>query len=164
MNIDQNGSSRFLYTLIDKFPGLYFREISNASGFSVGTLDYNLRKLKKSSFIADESIWGKKKYFSSSISSDERKIIGLLREENVRRIIGILQEHEAASCGKISSYISLSKPTISWYIKRLKTEGLLETGCGVALRDRKAVESVLLKYRPSFSDKLLNNFISMWER
>lgn len=158
----------FLFNLIEEFPGLYFRQIQKTSSIPVGTLDYNLRILKKNNLICDEIIWHRKKYFTNSISPEERKMIGLLRESRVREIIKTINTNPNLSYKKFSSVLKLSKTTINWYLTRLCDYGIIKVEKEknkrfYSINQKEKIEQLLDNYRESFSDKMLNNFISMWE-
>ncbi len=158
----------YLFSLICQFPGLYFRQIVNRSELSIGTIDYNMRVLKKNRLVTDELILGKKRYFTFSLEPEERKLMGLLREQIIRKIIDNILSQGYADYKSLTHTLELSKSTISWYLSRLKTERLIKSEISgkkkvYMLENREKIEKLVKKYNETFSDKLLSNFISMWE-
>jgi len=80
-------TTQLVQLLVERFPGMYFRELSRLSNIPVGTLDYAIRRLKKEGTIAEEKVWRNKRYFSVTVERSERKIIGLLRNPTVRKVV-----------------------------------------------------------------------------
>jgi predicted transcriptional regulator len=154
------GRAGLIYGIIQQFPGLYFREITRAASLSVGVADHHLWRLRKDAAVVAECIWGKKRYFTAQLPAFERRIIGLLREETVRGIVSALRAG-AASHSELGRATGISNSTVAWYLGRLRREGMI-TG-RYTLTDPALVDETLSRYRETFSDRLLNSFIAMWQ-
>jgi predicted transcriptional regulator len=159
MTID-NHTASFVQNLVSRFPGMYFREISRLTGIPIGTLDHAIRNLKKKGYIVEEKIWRNKKYFSPDLERSDRKIIGLLRNPTVRKIVYLTSK----GVGKkdMCRHLGVTRPTLNWYIKKMEVDGILHRREGKYVPSKKSVE-LLAMYRSSFSIKMVENFISMWE-
>jgi len=163
-----NVTGTFICSLLEKFPGLYFREIARAANLPIGTLDYNLRKLKKRNVVVDELVFDKRRYFLSSVDLNERRIIAMLRERAVRKILALVDSQHNLTYNKFSKMLGISKSSVSWYINRLKDESLLsvilENGKrAYSVQNKETVWKLLARHKESFSDRMLNNFISLWD-
>lgn len=148
----------FLSAMIAKAPGLYFQQIVRSAGLPVGTVDYSLWRLQKEGTIKSEIIFGKKRFFEHSFAN--ARIYGLLQEDIVREIVTLLMAQKTQV--QIAHKVRLSKSTVSWYIKRMQKEGLInEFSRRYVVIEEQKVKEIL----DSKSTKnLVNNFISMWEK
>jgi len=167
-NLLSSRTNNFLYGLIYNFPGLYFRQIQRTSDIPIGTLNHRLGQLNKYNLIIGDIILKKKRFFVSSVNAEERKLIGILREAKIKEIIKIIQNKNSINYEYLSEELNITKSTVSWHIRRLENEGILKienNQCGRTyfLKDSSMIDNVLSKYEKSFSEKMLNNFMSMWE-
>jgi len=64
---------------------------------------------------------------------------------------------------EICKSIGITGPTLGWYMKRMERDGILSREGGKYIPSRRSVK-LLARYKPSFSDKMVENFVSMWER
>jgi predicted transcriptional regulator len=157
-------TTAFLHTLIDRFPGLHFRELQRRTGLAVGSLDYQLWQLQRRQLVFDERIWAKRRYFSAAFPADDRRLTGLLRERIVRDIAAAFIQGRPVNAG-LCRQLRLAKSTVSWYLGRLAEEGVLSRGGRqYALADPARIRDLLDRHRETFSEKLLNNFVDLWER
>ena len=68
----------------------------------------------------------------------------------------------------LSSAIGLSPSTVSWHLKKLVAAGIVDRKVhgresNFEVVDPERVAELIITYRGSFFDRLLDNFISMWE-
>ena len=66
---------------------------------------------------------------------------------------------------KISDFTGLSPSTVSWHIKKLLREGVINSSeRGYVLQIEKSrIMKLLIAYRESFLDSLVDRAIEMWE-
>jgi predicted transcriptional regulator len=98
----------------------------------------------------------------------ERKILPLLRRPNLRKIIIFVLENKIITNKELSGKMSLSSATISWYIKILKDANLIknettDNGSFYSLMNEDEIIKVLIAYRESFLDRMVDRFIEAWD-
>jgi len=159
---------RKIYNLIEKKPGLHKREIARAVGMSLSTIDYHLHYMEKRGLV-EARIDGKyKRYFVKKDGrKEDRKIFSMLRQEVPRRILIFLLSHPKAIHKEICHHIGKAPSTISFHMKKLVKEGLVEEismgkeKAYVVKNEEKVIE-LLITYKESFVDKAVDRFIDAW--
>ena len=156
---------RKIYGIVNKYAGCHFREIERKSRLSTGLVKYHLDYLTKHDIIRQEKIGNNVRYFTKDLSDEEKKILSLLRTKNYRGIIICLISNGKSSHKKISDFIGLSPSTVSWHLKRLAKEGVInssEKGYVLQIEKNKIIK-LLITYRESFLDSLVDRTIEMWD-
>lgn len=155
-----------IYALIVQRPGLHFRQIQRDTGMGVGSVRYQLSVLERNNIIVSERIHSKLRFYPASLGNEQRKLLGVLRQETVRRIMILLIERPGLSHGEISRQTGISPSTATWHLKRLRTLNVVQ--CARTGREMRCwvngqqVARILADYRQSFLDKMVDNFVSMW--
>ena len=101
------------------------------------------------------------------LSSLEYHCYHLVRQEGVRRICTHLLLHPGATPKEVREAAGLSPPTLSFHLKKLRMAGLLEeepAGRTKHLRlvDGERIANVLVTYRRSFVDDVVDRFAKTW--
>jgi predicted transcriptional regulator len=160
---------RNIYEIVKKFAGCHFREIERKSGFATGSVKYHLDYLTRNGLITQEKDSGNVRYYPIQFSSENKKLLGLLRQESIRKILLFLLIHEDANNEQIASYVDLSPSTVSWHLKKLESNGIIKpkkTGRKSLYQimiEKKEIIALLITYKESFLDSLVDNVIEMWE-
>lgn len=157
-----------IYTLIKNRPGIYLRELERETNFTIGQLTYHLPILVKANLIKEETAGRFKRFYPLGLDAHERKILPLLRRPNLRKIIILVLESKIITNKGLSEKMSLSPATISWYIQILKDANLIrnettDNGISYSLMDEDEIIKVLIAYKESFLDKMVDRFIETWE-
>lgn len=159
---------RKIYKTIEASPGLHFREIQRRTGMAIGSLQYHIEQLENKNLIRAEKETKFIRYYAvrQNITVD-KKLISLLRQDSVRKIIIFLLENKAVNNQKLSKAIGLSPSTTSWHMEKLLYAGVVEkrkrgrkTFFKISNPDELAV--ILVGYRKSFLDVLVDNFAEVW--
>lgn len=122
----------------------------------------------KANLITKEETAGRfKRFYPLGLNVYERKIISLLRRPNLRKIIILVLENKKITNKELSEKMSLSPPTISWYIQNLKDANLIHNETKgneifYSLKDEDGIIKVLIAYKESFLDKMVDRFIETW--
>ncbi len=163
-------SRRKIYDLIQKNPGLHFREIERRTGLAVGSLQYHLDYLQKNHLIKSFRQGKFLRYYSVKESVVEEKAgMSFLRKPSARKIILFLLEKKKANNFDISKAVSLSPSTTSWHLDQLVNEGVVEK----EKRGRESffylikpneIASLLVEHQQSFVDELVDSFVEVWEK
>ncbi len=160
-----------IYECIEKSPGLHFREIQRRlNNIATGSLDYHLHFMKKHCIIRVEKDGNFMRYYpmTKNWSDEEKKILSLLRQKNIRHIIIYILERKKANPIQMAEDIGLSASTMSWYLKKLKENNIIsEIKKGrfrnYSVVDAEKIVKYLVAYRSSFLDEIVDRFIDTWE-
>jgi predicted transcriptional regulator len=159
-----------IYNQIKKSPGINFRELQRRLDLVVGNLQYHLHYLEKRNMITASKDGDYVRYFAKdrSLNENERKTLSFLRRSSCRHILIQLLNNPNLNNKELSQAVDLSPSTISWnlnklveaeIIKRIKT-GRIST---FTIVDPSALCELLICYKESFLDTLVDGFIDMWE-
>lgn len=157
-----------IYQTILKSPGLHFRELQRRTDLVIGSLQYHLNYLKKRGLIIEEKDRGYSRFYvGGKLDEREKELLSFLRQGTVRRIIFFLVEHPNSNHKRITEKMRLSPSTVSWHLKRLTEAEILKN----IRRGRESyfkvsnpdlIIKVLISYRESFIDRLVDKFIESW--
>jgi predicted transcriptional regulator len=158
-----------IYSTIVQSPGLHFREIQRRTNIATGALQYHIDYLKKKSFIREEKEGKFSRFYSLNSEVKDSKLMNLLRQESVRKIILYLMNKRRASLHSIAENVSLGLSTTSFHLQKLVLGGVVleKHSSGkvfFSIKDKESVLLMLLEYRESFLDSLVDNFIDTWEK
>jgi predicted transcriptional regulator len=158
------------YEQIKKSPGIHFRELERRLQMVVGNLQYHLQYLEKKNLIGASNDGDYVRYFvkDRSLSETERKIMYFLRRSGCRHILLQLLNNPDLNNKELSQAVGLSPSTISWNLNKLVEAGIIErekTGriSKFTIIDPPAIAELLICYKESFLDTLVDGFIEMWE-
>lgn len=161
---------RKIYEEIVLNPGLHFRELQRRLGMPVGMLEYHLKVLLKDELIISREDGRYIRFFANTyMSHDERKIMGFLRNETVRKIIIFVLENGRVKQRDIADFAGISPSTLSYHLNKLVGAGILLKDMRgresyYSVKDPKTVARTIIKYRKSFLDSLVDNFVKLWEK
>ena len=160
-----------IYRIIEESPGLHFREIQRRAEIAVGSLQYHLDYLQKKHLVRIEKQGKFVRYYSirgKQLGEDE-KIMSLLRQNTIRRIVLFLLQNKQANNLSISNAVNLSASTVSWHLEKMLEEGLIEREKQgresiFVLKEPDKVAQIVINYKESFLDQWVDNFVEMWEK
>ena len=157
-----------IFELIEKRPGLHKREIARAMGMSLSTIDYHLHHMEKKGLVEARLDGKYKRYFiRKEGKKEDKRIFSMLRQEVPRRILLFLISHPKAIHKEICEHIGKAPSTISFHMKKLIKEGLVEEIAmgkekAYVVKDEEKVIDLLITYRESFVDRAVDRFIDAW--
>lgn len=157
-----------IYFMIKKFSGIHFRELQRVLDMGSGNLEYHLNRLEKSHLIKVEKYRAKKRFYTLDLNDYERKILGVLRQQKFRSIILKLLNEECVIHKSIVTYLKISPSSVTWYLNRLISLNILVvTKKGrnkyYQLKNKDDIIKILITYKESFVDKLVDKFVDAWE-
>lgn len=91
--ISNNRNSQLL-EIIEKNPGIKFRELMRATGMKNGVLSHYVSNLEKTGSVQVKREPRQTRFFPLHVSEEESKIIKALRRNTPREIIEALLVHE----------------------------------------------------------------------
>ncbi len=158
-----------IYSLISTSPGLHFREIQRRTEIATGQLTYHLNHLQKAGLIKNINDGEYLRYYAQiQINDEERRVLELVRQKSIRHILLFLLENDNCNHELLVMNLDIAPSTISWHLKKLidsnvvnkKVEGRKSF---YSINNPELVMKVLVKYKESFLDILVDRFIEMWE-
>lgn len=159
-----------LYGVIEKSPGLHFREIQRRSGLAVGALQYHLDFLQKKGFVSFQKEGKFVRYYAMRTKKtvENKPLMALLRQEQPRHILLFLLQRKFATNERIAQAINLSQSTTSTYLKKmLETQAIERKKHGrkivFSIANKEQVTDLLARFQKSFLDELVDNFVNVWE-
>lgn len=158
-----------IYSTIVKNPGLHFREIQRRTNIATGALQYHLDYLKKKNFIREQKEGKFSRFYNIGAEQVDSTIMNLLRQDSVRKITLFLLKRRRATLKSISKEVQLSASTTSFHMQKLLQAQIVSqksTGDKVffSIKNKAPVIEVLVTYKGSFLDSLVDNFIDIWEK
>ena len=159
---------RKIYQIISKFPGMYLREMEKVLGLAVGVLEYHLSYMVKSEILSTEEEGNKIRYFiRDDVSYGDKATIGLLRQKVPRRIVLHLMLNPGIRFKDVLEQFEVSKSTLSFHMKKLVDGGIVDAvkegrETSYTVRDPEGIARVILTYKASFLDTLVDRFADTW--
>ena len=156
---------RKIYEEIVLNPGLHFRELQKRLDIPTGMLEYHLSVLEREGVIVSKMDGKYKRFFANThMSRDERRIMGALRSEIGRRIVIFLLENGRSRHADMAESLGIRGSTLSYHLTKLVKSGIIgreEEGREVFyfVIDPEKVAATIVKYRKSFLDVLVDNFV-----
>lgn len=160
---------RTIYRHVEENPGLHLRALQRAIGMPLGTLEYHLHQMQKSGLIVVRDEGRYKAFFVKSGDLDRRDkdILYYVRQEIPRRIVMALLLEPGLSHGEITDRLPVSASTCSFHVKKLVEAEIVHAervGRGKRFRviDEERTANVIVRYRRSFLDDLVDRFTRAW--
>ena len=157
-----------IYNTVKRNPGLHFRELQRRVGIAPGAMQYHVDFLQKKHLLKTEREKKFLRYYLVRQKFEETDLMGLLRQESIRKIAVFLMQKKFASTASISESVSLSPSTTSWHLEKLVENGIAEKKrrgkkTFYKITDKQRIADLLVNYRRSFLDEAVNNFVEVWE-
>lgn len=158
-----------IYAVVKVSAGSHFREIERKSGLSTGSVKHHLDYLEKNGLVAHEKEGNTLRYFPREFHLENKKMMGLLRQESMRKILLFLLTHNNPNHEQFVAYVELSPSTVSWHLKKLEEEQIIKTSRKgrktfyALLFNKSSIMNLLITYQESFFDTLVDNVIKTWE-
>ncbi|MGC8562872.1 MAG: winged helix-turn-helix transcriptional regulator [Thermoplasmata archaeon] len=155
---------------VKKNPGYHFRAIQRSLKLSTGVLQYHLGALMKEGEIIAREINGTSCYFPSrSFSEDQLKIMSHLRNRVRNRILRVLLDGNPRQPSELKKGLSVSSPTLSYHLSLMTEDGILEKvlsekGISYKIKDINLFKGLIIDYKESFVDKMIQDFVELWTR
>jgi predicted transcriptional regulator len=160
-----NNSQNNILEVISRNPGIRYRELARQTGFSNGVLTYHLNILEQAGYVNKFKHNNITRYYPLNVPNRDLKIISHLRVYSEKDIILLLLNHDFCTFNEIVEHLRKAPSTVSWHLKRLCEDGILVVHHGeynlYRLNDKKLVNQMLHKYKESFTDKVVNNFVDI---
>lgn len=129
LGILDNNTRLKLYNFIEKYPGVYFRQLVKRTELNKGTVEYHLKKLKAQNKIISYNGDGKLRFFlnSNTYGKDDQVVIAALGNDMRRKILFGIFSNQYTNNKSLAENIGVSASTISYHISHLKKEGIVKS-------------------------------------
>jgi predicted transcriptional regulator len=161
-------SRREIYQVVHHTPGIHFRELLRRLDYAQGTVQYHLRWLTTHNLVEAASDGEFTRYYPArEFTPDDKSTLSALRRQYSREVIAHLAADGPLTTTELADRVGKSVSTVSWHLSRLHEVGLVtkrRDGRRVeyALADRERVLKLYATYEESFTDRLLDNLIDIW--
>lgn len=159
-----------IYEAIVKNPGIHFRELQRKLGLNVGDLQYHLGVLEKEYLIVSKEEMGYRRYYPRSMENpDDKKYLPFLRQPLTRTILVTLIESGGTTLETLENETGIRRTTILYHLKNLLNNGIVEkldekNRTLYRVKNEEEIAKIIIKYRESFQDIIVERFIDFWER
>jgi DNA-binding transcriptional ArsR family regulator len=125
--LSSNSTRTEVYNFVVANPGIQFRAICTGLSIAIGTAEFHLGILKKAGLIYFLRDGKYKRFFASKkFSQKEMKLLSLLRHETIRKILKTIANEKTVSHNKLASNLSITSQGLTWQMKRLREEGVIQ--------------------------------------
>jgi predicted transcriptional regulator len=158
-----------LMTLITQNPGLHQSKIGQMLNMSKQLAEYHLNYLEKNGLIRSVKEDGghyKRFYITADdVGLRERRIIELLRQPPLFRIVSALLKHSQMIHKDLSKQLDIPLSTLSYHLKKLSDEGVVQVvpygkEHGYSLVNQKEILHIIRKYN---IDRTFDNIHELWK-
>ncbi|HSB56426.1 MAG TPA: winged helix-turn-helix transcriptional regulator [Nitrosopumilaceae archaeon] len=156
--------------VIEKNPGIKFREIMRLTGMKNGVLSYYARKLEEKGFITVERSSRLTRFYPLGVDKKESVLMANLRQETPKNILLALLSKDSLTFNEIVVKVKRSQSTVSLYLTQLVQDGVVESKYINLKRifkvtDSELVQKTINRYHPnlleSSADHLADIFTSL---
>ncbi|MFQ5941787.1 MAG: winged helix-turn-helix transcriptional regulator [Nitrososphaerales archaeon] len=152
---------------IEKFPGIRYRELLRVTNLANGVMSYHIDVLDKNGVIKIGRKERVTRFYPTTMDCYDMMIISALREKTLRKIILFILYNGDSTFNDIVSNVERAPSTVSWNMKKLQSLGLVEPvqkheHILYTIRGKDDIIRLLSKYKVSFLDKMVDNFVDVW--
>jgi predicted transcriptional regulator len=163
----ENERRRKIYAVIETSPGIHLRELQRILEMPLATLEYHTDYMARKKIIFGEMGGHYKRYYVKPLDPEDKKVLSALRQKRMREIVLLVLANGKAKYQFLSDYLKLPHSTLSLYIKHLVNNNILARDkigyeSLYTVRDEDRVVKVLIAYKSSFLDKLVDKALNTW--
>ena len=163
----ENERRRKIYATIEASPGIHLRELQRTLDMPLTSLEYHLSYMSRKKILFAETQGHHKRYYTKPLDLEDKKLLAALRQKRMREIVLIILANRKAKYQLLADQLNLSHSTLSSYLKYLVNNNILvKDKIGYeslyTIRDEDRVAKVLVAYKPSFLDRLVDNALDIW--
>lgn len=127
-NILDNSSREIIYRCVKENPGAQLADLNKLTGFTYKNLIYHLDLLVNTGKITAGECKNTTRYFENSgkYSPEERTMLMYLNHQRDKNIIEVVFRNPGISRNEISRLVGISGPTISWHMRFLRNDNIVE--------------------------------------
>lgn len=163
----ENDRRQKLYAFIRTNPGIHQRELQRSLNMPLASLEYHLQYMKRRKVIFEEKDGNHARYYCSPLDPEDKRVLLALRHSKLREFLLMILVKQKARYQDFEDAFKLPRSTIYLYLKDLVDSQIVEkTKVGYenyyTVKDEDRVAKLLVAYRESFLDRLVDSAASMW--
>lgn len=152
-----------IISIIEKNPGIKFREIMRETGLKNGVLSYHTRKLEENGSVKIDRKSGETRFYPLFVSEEESILITSLRRDTQRYIMLALLEGRPLSFSEIVQKVKKAPSTVSTFLAKLVDDKIVEIKIielkkMYFLKNIDMVHEIIEKYNPVLLERTAYNF------
>ncbi len=163
----ENERRREIYRFIEKSPGVHLRHIERSLKMPHSSLEYHLNYMVRRKIVSREKNGRYKRYFVRPLGFDDKRILSALRQKRMREIVLRVLLNRKARYQVLLNALRIPSSTLSLYLKYLVDRNILKRHrIGrenvYTVQDEDRVAKVLISYKSSFVDRLVDKVLNTW--
>ncbi|HLN44969.1 MAG TPA: hypothetical protein VK209_04620 [Candidatus Sulfotelmatobacter sp.] len=163
----ENENRRKIYKTIESSPGIHLRELHRVLDMPLTTVEYHLSYMTRRRIVYSETDTHYKRYYVKPLSTEEKKVLYALRQKRMRELVFLVLTKGKAKYQFMADYLKVPNSTLSFYLKYLvDNDILIKDRVGpetiYTLSDEDKVAKVLIAYKESFIDTLIDKTLATW--
>lgn len=152
-----------IINIIEKNPGIKFREIMRETGLKNGVLSYHARKLEEAGSVKINRKSGETRFYPLCVTEEESSLITSLRRDTQRYILLSLLESKSLSFNELVEKVGKAPSTVSSFLSRLVEDNIIEIKIidlkkAYFLKNSDMVHEIIEKYNPILLERAAYNF------
>ena len=152
-----------IINIVEKNPGIKFREIMRESGLKNGVLSYHARKLEENGSVKIDRKSGETRFYPLCVTDEESNLITSLRRDTQRHILLSLLDGKSLTFNEIVQKVRKAPSTVSTFLGKLVDDNIVEVKIvelkkSYILRNRDMVHEIIEKYNPILLERAAYNF------
>jgi len=152
-----------IINIVEKNPGIKFREIMRETGLKNGVLSYHARKLEESGSVKIDRKSGETRFYPLCVTDEESNLITSLRRDTQRYILLSLLEEESLTFNEIVQKVRKAPSTVSTFLGKLVDDNIvrikiIELKKVYFLKNVDMVREIIEKYNPILLERAAYNF------
>ncbi|MDE1769625.1 MAG: winged helix-turn-helix transcriptional regulator [Thaumarchaeota archaeon] len=153
--------------IIEKNPGIKFREIMRKTGLKNGVMSYHVRKLEENGSIKIDRKSGETRFYPLCVTEDESNLISSLRRDTQKHILLSLLGGKTLSFNEIVLKVRKSPSTVSTFLGKLVEDKIIEIRIIESkrlyfLKNECMVNEIIQKYNPLILERTAYNFADIF--
>lgn len=158
---------RRIYDHVVANPGTHLRAIKDELDMPMGQLEYHLHYMEKRGLLDSKEDRYYKRFYPHEMSATDRRVLSAIRQEKPRQIVLIVLNEPGIDHKAIQKQMGIGASSLSFYMKDLIDKQVIEKRREgrrslYHVMDPDRVVKLLITYRPSFLDKLVDRFLETW--
>jgi predicted transcriptional regulator len=156
-----------IYEFLKKNPGLHLRELQRRLNLPLTSLEYHIEYMVRKKVLVKESSKHYSRYYATPLKEEDKRILKSLRQRRIREIVLILLSKKKAKYSYLHEKLGIPASTLSFYLKYLIKNNIVnKSKIGYeniySIKQEEKVAKVLMTYRSSLIDKLIDKTLNTW--
>jgi predicted transcriptional regulator len=149
--------------IVERNPGIKFREIMRETGFKNGVVSYHVKKLEENGSVKIDRKSGETRFYPLCISEEESNLITSLRRDTQRNILLSLLHDRSLTFNELVRKVRKAPSTVSTFLGKLVDENIVELKIidlkkVYLLKNADMVNEIIQKYNPVLLERVAYNF------